>query len=313
MGREGSWIRKDVGWRRHDKMKLAIHLAGGGREGRQVKWLWDEALSESNDLSLDGIIASFRLPEIVEQAGLTASKGKRFIPALVASGLWHTAETVGGCDPCSDFLATRGRALTPGVGDVVGDVLFHDIEDYQQLRDRTATPELKSKELQRLAMRANGRLRELIYARDEGMCRYCGFRVTTNPHDHRSGGRLTHDHVDPHAGLTDEDRGNNLDNVVLACADCNEAKGQRTPDEAGMTLWAPGSNARDIATGVAMPFDPSTGELLGGDRTGSGTVRTEGRSWVGPGSLPGRFRDGTGKGRRAKGSARSPTSKARAP
>jgi len=302
-----AWIRKDDKWRKHEKFLHAIHLAGGGRVGRQVKWLWDEALSESCEHGLDGIIPAYRLPLIVEEAGLTPALGAKFTPALIGSGLWHTNKTVGECDDCVDFLAKRNETLKPGA------VLIHDIEDYQQLRRNTATPELKLKELQHLAMKRDTRLRELVYARDRGMCRYCGLRCTTNPHDHRSPTRLTHDHRDPHAGLTDEDRGNNLDNVVLACASCNEAKGERTPAEADMTLWSPGSTAHDIANGLATPAEPELDrELVGGSGrvdTGSGS----GRSGVGPGS--GQGRDGStarppgrtkGKGSRRAGGRTTP-------
>ncbi len=64
--------------------------------------------------------------------------------------------------------------------------------------------------------------RKSILARDNHQCQYCG----------DSKGALTIDHVIP------KDRGGNSDwrNLVACCTRCNNLKGNRTPDEAGMKL-----------------------------------------------------------------------------
>lgn len=63
--------------------------------------------------------------------------------------------------------------------------------------------------------------RKNILRRDRFRCQYCGSRD-----------RLTIDHVMP------KSRGgrDRWDNLVAACTPCNNRKGNRTPDEAGMRL-----------------------------------------------------------------------------
>ncbi|MFA0785240.1 HNH endonuclease [Fervidibacter sacchari] len=64
--------------------------------------------------------------------------------------------------------------------------------------------------------------RRSILIRDDYTCQYCGYR----------GPGLTIDHVIP------KDRGGKTDwdNLVACCTRCNSKKGNRTPEEAGMTL-----------------------------------------------------------------------------
>lgn len=67
-----------------------------------------------------------------------------------------------------------------------------------------------------------------LFARDDYSCMYCG------AHRSELKGRefLTRDHIHPSS------RGgeNSWQNVVTACSRCNNRKGDRTPEEAGMTL-----------------------------------------------------------------------------
>jgi 5-methylcytosine-specific restriction endonuclease McrA len=69
--------------------------------------------------------------------------------------------------------------------------------------------------------------RQNIYARDGGLCQYCGARVAP--------GEFEYEHVLPRAkgGKT------TWENIVVACTPCNQKKGGRTPAEAGMRLRAP--------------------------------------------------------------------------
>ncbi len=66
--------------------------------------------------------------------------------------------------------------------------------------------------------------RRNIYARDRGLCQYCGKRFSTS--------ELTLDHVTPRS------RGgvSVWENIVCACIACNNRKAGRTPREAGMAL-----------------------------------------------------------------------------
>lgn len=69
-----------------------------------------------------------------------------------------------------------------------------------------------------------GHRNDLLFARDRHTCAYCGERIER--------GRGTRDHVLPRArGGLDV-----WENVVVACRHCNERKGCKTPDEAGMPL-----------------------------------------------------------------------------
>lgn len=66
--------------------------------------------------------------------------------------------------------------------------------------------------------------RKNICIRDENTCQYCEKRLPL--------GELTLDHVLPRS------RGgkNEWDNLVACCRKCNQKKGSKTPDEAGMKL-----------------------------------------------------------------------------
>jgi 5-methylcytosine-specific restriction endonuclease McrA len=66
--------------------------------------------------------------------------------------------------------------------------------------------------------------RKGILFRDGNMCQYCRFRFAP--------ARLTLDHVIPRSRAGDS----TWDNLVAACFACNNRKGDRTPQEAGMTL-----------------------------------------------------------------------------
>jgi 5-methylcytosine-specific restriction endonuclease McrA len=66
--------------------------------------------------------------------------------------------------------------------------------------------------------------RENVYARDKGQCAYCGTKVSKSEY--------TYDHVTP------KSRGGKTrwENIVVCCLDCNQNKGNRTPEQAGMKL-----------------------------------------------------------------------------
>lgn len=302
-----SWVRLDDRWRGHEKMLHAIHLAGSPL----VKWLWVEALSECNDHRTDGVVKVYRYAGICDSAGVPKSKRDPFRTALVVSGLWHDAETVRRCRTCVATLAHHGHTLAEG------DLYHHDYDDKQKTKKDQETPELNRKANQRLALRRDERLCQLIYERDAGLCRYCGVRVTQKINDHRSRSRLTRDHVDP--ACFDPNDGNTLENVVIACAHCNETKGERTPDEAGMPLLPPGTTAHDVAVGnvrgtwdgweadsdepddgrrIADPTDPGP-RADRTDRARNVGGAGSGRDRVGPGS------DRSGSGRSGGGQRRS--------
>ena len=76
-----------------------------------------------------------------------------------------------------------------------------------------------------------------LFRRDASICLYCGGRFMAKD--------LTRDHIRPLSrDGTDEWR-----NVVTACRRCNNHKGGRTPEEAGMQL-------------IAVPFTPTYAEYI---------------------------------------------------
>jgi len=77
--------------------------------------------------------------------------------------------------------------------------------------------------------------RHTIMLRDGFACQYCGITP------HRS--QLTIDHVVPKV----RGGGSTWDNLVCACKRCNQAKGARTPREAGMVLRSQPGEPRYLA------------------------------------------------------------------
>ena len=76
-----------------------------------------------------------------------------------------------------------------------------------------------------------------LFRRDNNLCLYCG--------EIFSAGRLTRDHVIPRV-----QKGKDIwTNVVTACGPCNNRKGGRTPEQAGMKL-------------LAVPFVPNQFEYM---------------------------------------------------
>ncbi len=76
-----------------------------------------------------------------------------------------------------------------------------------------------------------------LFRRDDNLCLYCGERTR--------GALLSRDHVRP----ISRGGGDVWNNVVTACKRCNNAKGNRTPGQAGMQL-------------IAVPFTPTHAEYV---------------------------------------------------
>jgi len=80
-------------------------------------------------------------------------------------------------------------------------------------------------------------MNKYLFRRDQHICMYCGQKFNRS--------LLTRDHILPSSrGGTDT-----WNNVVTACRPCNQRKGARLPEEAGMPL-------------LAVPFKPTFSELL---------------------------------------------------
>ena len=76
-----------------------------------------------------------------------------------------------------------------------------------------------------------------LFRRDQNLCLYCGGRFRD--------GDLSRDHVKPLAASGED----TWANVVTACKRCNNHKGSRTPEQAGMQL-------------LAIPFVPTHAEYV---------------------------------------------------
>ena len=89
-----------------------------------------------------------------------------------------------------------------------------------------------------------------VYRRDHQTCQYCGEKLSSD--------ELTLDHVMPRS------RGGELSwtNAVAACKECNSAKANKTPQEAGMVLlkqpvkpdWTPGVRCPSELMSSWKPF-----------------------------------------------------------
>lgn len=84
--------------------------------------------------------------------------------------------------------------------------------------------------------------RENVYARDHGRCQYCARKVARH--------EATYDHVLPRAqgGKT------TWENVAIACFACNQMKGGRTPEQAGMRLATTPVKPRKLPDTVRLTF-----------------------------------------------------------
>jgi 5-methylcytosine-specific restriction endonuclease McrA len=115
----------------------------------------------------------------------------------------------------------------------IADFFLGKIEVVEYSRDRTipgvsrAYPLPSVVRVLRRFRRAKVRIRFSrlnIYARDRFVCQYDGKRYDTED--------LTFDHVLPRS----KGGGTTWENIVTCCVECNAAKADRTPEQAGMRL-----------------------------------------------------------------------------
>lgn len=186
------------------KVHALIEVEGPDK-GPQAIGLWTLAGSISQAKGSDGVVTTGDLVRLI----LDRSKALKMAALLVKHAFWHT--TGHDCDKCPPVEA--------------GSFLFHDWfamgydPGWKVIETRARRKELKSTDIT-----------DAVWARDKSMCRYCGRKVTRG--DKKSAYRPSLDHVIP--GLA---RG--VTNLVVACMPCNQKKGQRTPEQAGMTLLPP--------------------------------------------------------------------------
>lgn len=91
--------------------------------------------------------------------------------------------------------------------------------------------------------------RRNVWLRDRGQCQYCGRGVPSHA--------FTYDHIVPRS----RGGGTSWENIVVSCLPCNQAKGDATPDEAGMALRSrpvrprslPARNRGELCWQTGMP------------------------------------------------------------
>jgi 5-methylcytosine-specific restriction endonuclease McrA len=104
------------------------------------------------------------------------------------------------------------------------------LEEYEDREIRSVTLAMRMPSVVRFVTACRTRKRSMkfsrenVFTRDKGACQYCGKKVPRM--------EATYDHVIPRM-LGGETR---WDNVVIACVPCNQTKGGKTPQQAGMRL-----------------------------------------------------------------------------
>lgn len=148
------------------------------------------------------------------------------------------------------------------------EVLLHQQPDIDSWRD----PVRRERDLRRKRLYRDTDLCRRIRERDRMLCRYCGTRTRWDG-DKKSPSYGTYDHINP-------DGDNSFENVVVACNRCNSRKQERTPEQASMSLYAPGTTADDIRAGRGRAIvSRSTSRATSPDR--------KARSDLGPPDAPG--------------------------
>lgn len=174
-------------------------------------WTLAGAKCAQPDVASGGILDGDLLRVVRRRACLTVDQMDEAVAALVAVGLWHDAKTLRRCDDCA------GAVKLPA-----GSLFFHTWWDGNPTSDAVKVPlEFRMWKL-RDDLKRDRKLCDRIDQRDQGMCRYCGLRVKWTDKKGARGG--TRDHISPYGG-------NAIENVVIACRQCNGRKGHRTPEQ----------------------------------------------------------------------------------
>lgn len=149
----------------------------------------------------DGFIEHEFVEDLCDMARIRNTERTRAVAALVENGLWFESE---------------------------GGWIAHDYLDHNPSREQVEAN--RGVDRLRKELTRDHSLIERIRSRDGDTCRYCG--VTVNWKDRKSAAGGTYDHVQP----ISKGGGNEFANVVVACRGCNQKKGPRTPEQAGMVL-----------------------------------------------------------------------------
>lgn len=130
------------------------------------------------------------------------------------------------------------------------------IEEYEDREIRSISFSIKMPSIIRFLRAMKGKKRAIkfsrgnIYMRDNGKCQYCGDKVPM--------ATFTYDHIVPRAqgGKTE------WTNVAVACSKCNQKKGNRTPEQAGMKLLTKATRPKKLPDHLHITLRWRVGEPL---------------------------------------------------
>lgn len=278
-----TWVRTS------DQKHRDQALRNAGKDAALFWWVAvHECAAVNEGAGNDGVLT----PMMVDDAAhLYKLNDKRCVSALVVSGLLHDAITVRQCGPCID----RGgdKLASP-------DLFIHEWWEHLLPAEGKHDGVKGSNEQRRKALNRDKSLVARVRKRDKDLCRYCGVE-TVDSSGPRKNHRLSRqlDHIDPWGESTYE-------NLAVSCKTDNGRKGQHKPEDAGMTLWAPGTTAEMIADGTAVAVQGPAGSdrVSGRAPETAGTERAEDPA-AEPADLPAsreRGRD-SGPGRNGDGPA----------
>lgn len=211
-----SWARLDDAMGEHRKTRRLLKAGGLGAFG-----LHTLAIVYCSRYLTDGVIDR----DFIEDVEVTATVKPKALAAMV--------DALVGC----------------GQWDVVGDHwVIHDYLEHNPSRENIEAN--RGVERFRKELTRDSKLIAAIRERDGNACRYCG--VTVDWKDRRSKVGGTYDHVIPVSAGGE----NTFENVVVACRGCNQRKGARTPERAGMVLAGPSPRVERSTPNLAAVSDP---------------------------------------------------------
>jgi 5-methylcytosine-specific restriction endonuclease McrA len=232
---------------------------------------WTAAMIWGGRVNCDGVIPESAAATIAPRAFLTEDEFIDAAPLLVKAGLWHALSKSKRQRPsCACVMDSADLTQRPGW-------IIHDFADYQKAKQQVELAEDREARKRRLYRTKKGReILATVKARDMDHCRYCWIEVKWEA---RRGGRAgTIDHVDPAAP-------NSVGNCVVSCKSCNSRKGDRTPDEAEMSLlppyfgvddpadYHPPVSSRDLVATESRPNRAGGSGRVGSGQVGFGSGR----------------------------------------
>lgn len=225
-----SWVRDSDDVARDEALREA---------GAHPALLWFVAMRECAAKEGDGVMSPLM---IEDAANLYRLKATACTKALTEQGVWHDQAGLDACGQCLEHTPSLPSARHR---------VIHGWWEHLLRADGKEDPIKRKRERRRKALNSAACLsiRQAVRERDKDLCRYCANAVIFGTSDRRSKTMGTYDHKDPWGD-------NAVDNLVVACKRCNGRKNERTPEEAGMVLLAPGTTRSDLARPGQQP-DPT--------------------------------------------------------